>query len=180
MSRLLSFSLFNKIALTALFLLPASALQTHAAEATGYFTNDIDDAVEAVKRNPKNTNHIGSRWYGRSTSRSISLPPLLNTEMDQEVIEGAMGPTAAGEAAAAEAQQPSKDAALGRRNHASSLEDVKNEQARSQAAPTSPVNTSEYIFQKDFEYTNSHYGNSIIRDVRGGTIQHSYHTDSKK
>lgn len=178
MSRLLSFSLFNKIALTALFLLPVSALQTHAAEATGYFTNDIDDAVEAVKRNPKNTNHIGSRWYGRSTSRSISLPPLLNTEMDQEVIEGAMGPTAAGEAAAAEAQQPSRDAALGRKNNLSSIEDVKSDQNRIQSsAPRDSVGTNEYIFKKDFEYRNSQFGDSVIRDVHGSTIQRSYHHD---
>lgn len=172
MSRLLSFSLLHKIAVGAFVLLPLSALQ--AAESNGYYTTDIDDAVEAVKRNPKNTNHVGARWYGRSTSRSISLPPLLNTEMDQEVIEGAMGPTAAGEAAAAQAQQPSKDAALGRKNHISSIEDVKSEQTRSQAAPSNPVHTSEFIIQKDFEYKNSQYGDSVIRDVRGGTTQRSY------
>ncbi|MDK2777057.1 MAG: hypothetical protein KYX62_05295 [Pseudomonadota bacterium] len=98
-------------ALTAIACCPDLQADTSA---TAYYSQNIDDAVSAARSNPVDTEYVGASWYNRSTSRSFALPRMLNSEMDNEVIEGAMGPTAAGEAAAVEAQQPLRDASLGR------------------------------------------------------------------
>lgn len=92
-----------------------------------YYSSDIDDAVDAARMNPLNNTYVGARWYNRTTSRSFNLPPMLNTEMDQEIIEGAMGPTAAGEAAAAQAQQPVVDSALQRQSKSNTISDTQAE-----------------------------------------------------
>jgi len=102
--------------------------QAGGAENEAYFSQNIDDAVDSAKRNPVNQQYVGATWYNRSTSRSFDLPKLLNSEMDNQVIEGAMGPTAAGEAAAAEAQKPVIDAALGRLNKTDTLKEGKKKQ----------------------------------------------------
>ena len=95
-------------------LLTAVTGHTAGRDNEAYFSQDLDDAIAAAKRSPADQKYVGATWYNRSTSRSFALPKMLNTEMDTQVIEGAMGPTAAGEAAAAEAQRPVLDAALGR------------------------------------------------------------------
>ncbi|WP_430460105.1 hypothetical protein ACQUQU_12900 [Thalassolituus sp. LLYu03] len=113
---------------TILPVIVLAAVSFHGSAATpneAYYSQDIDDAVAAAKRNPVDTEYVGSSWYNRSTSRSFPLPKLLNTEMDSEVVEGAMGPTAAGEQAAFEASRPVRDAALGRVNKRDALAESK-------------------------------------------------------
>lgn len=132
---------------------------------------DIEDAVNAVKNNPTNTSKVGSRWYGRSTSQSIHLPPMLNDEMGDEIIEGAIGATASGGTTANEVQLSSKETALGR----NAIDDQSRERVGSNTAPTNAVNTDTYIQKKRFESTGTSFGSSVIYDVRGGTSQRSYH-----
>lgn len=70
-----------------------------------YYSTEIDDAVAHAKRNPIDKRYVGSSWYNRSTSKSFRLPKLLNTEMEDQVIEGAVGATAAGDERAAEVNE---------------------------------------------------------------------------
>ena len=80
-----------------------------------YMSPEIDVAVEAAKRTSGQADYVGYEWYNRTTSKSFPLPKMLNTEMNSLVIEGAMGPTAAGEAASEEASKPVRDVALGKK-----------------------------------------------------------------
>ena len=171
--------------LASMSLLAASNVQ---ADQVGYYSTDLDDAVQSVKNNPINSNRVGTRWYGRSTSNSFTLPKLENTEMEQEVVEGAMGPTAAGEAAAADAQQPVKDLALDRKNQKSAFDTTDSETARTKLSSTkvqAPVDTTLILNNNastdSTEYGKnnaSQYGRTNIQDIRGGTIQRSYLTPS--
>ncbi|ASP37387.1 hypothetical protein CHH28_01240 [Bacterioplanes sanyensis] len=95
---------------TLAYALCLCALGAHADD---YYTSEIDRAVEHAQANPVRSELVGDTWYDRSTYRSFALPSLPNDIMDSQVIEGAMGPTAAGEAAAAEADRPVQQAALG-------------------------------------------------------------------
>lgn len=169
------------LVLSGLLLAPASMV---FAESQNYFSTDLDDAVQAAKNNPNSVNHVGARWYGRSTSRSFNFPPLLNTEMDEEVIEGAMGPTAAGEAAAAEAQAPAKDAALGYKSNKGAVNETLSEQRTASAVVAPKAPKTELLLNRDA--TNEHmpssktYGVTHIKGISGGTIQQSYHTPPPK
>lgn len=79
-----------------------------------YYSTEIDDAVAHAKRNPVDKRYVGSSWYNRTTSKSFALPKLMNKEMDKEVIEGAVGATAAGDERAAVVQEPVREMDLGR------------------------------------------------------------------
>ena len=79
-----------------------------------YYSTEIDDAVAHAKRNPIDKRYVGSTWYNRSTSKSFRLPKMLNTEMDNEMIEGAVGATAAGDERAAEIDESVIQVDLGR------------------------------------------------------------------
>lgn len=125
-----------------------SLLQAAPANNEAYYAQDIDAAVANAKRNPVDSEYVGASWYNRSTSRSFPLPKMLNTEMDGEVIEGAMGPTAAGEAAAAQAAQPVRDAALGRQSKRDTLTEGKKKSDNPDDEDEYTVNTSEIYVQE--------------------------------
>ena len=96
----------------AMMALCAGVIATPAsATDEGYYTTEIDQAVEYAQQNPVRPELIGDTWYDRSTFKSFALPTLANEVMDNQVIEGAMGPTAAGEAAAADDGRPIRQAA---------------------------------------------------------------------
>ncbi len=104
---------------------PVISAQAAPPANEAYYSQDLDDAIASAKRNPVNTDYVGASWYNRSTSRSFPLPKMLNTEMDSEVVEGAMWPTAAGREAAFDATQPIRDAALGRHTKRERLSESK-------------------------------------------------------
>lgn len=137
-----------------------------------YYSEDIDDAVKAAKSNPVNEAYVGARWYNRSTSRSFNFPKMMNTEMDTQVIEGAMGPTAAGEAAATQAQQPVVDAALDRKNQSDALVDANSDSRRNeQVNSINKVDIPYEIHIKESRSENKSLGQATIRDVRGRPSQ---------
>jgi len=150
------------IRLMVLLILPAfAALPVNTAPASEeYYSADLDDAIAAARHNPVRQEYVGASWYNRSTSLSFPLPRLLNAEMDKEVIEGAMGPTAAGEAAAVEAQQPVRDNALGRQLKRDTLGEGKKKQDR-------PDDDEEYE-RNDAEIyiPSARSGNSQVRNIR--------------
>lgn len=90
----------------------ADSLNEEAAKAA-YSSPEVEVAVQAARQFPVQAEYVGYEWYNRTTSKSFPLPKLLNTEMNTLVIEGAMGPTAAGQAAAVEATRPVRRVALG-------------------------------------------------------------------
>lgn len=177
---------FLPTTLPAVFLASVSVLFTGNlyADKASYYSTDLDDAVQSVKNNPVNSNRVGARWYGRSTSNSFSLPKLDNGAMENEVVEGAMGPTAAGEAAAANAQQPVKDLALDRKNQKSAFDTTDTETARTKLDSTrvqTPIDTTLILNNNastdSTEYGRTHaskHGRTSIQDIRGGTTQYSY------
>lgn len=128
-----------------------------------YFYNDIDAAVEHAQRNPVQTQYVGSLWYNRSTSRSITLPPLLNRELDEKIIEGALGPTAAGEAAAAEAQQPVRNAALGRANNENSFDD--NQPRTTAPSDSAKADNNDEVVIREISYEGNQF-KTRTRDIR--------------
>lgn len=151
--------------------LSSMAAATCFAVENNYYSDDIDEAIHAAKQNPSDKSYVGARWYNRSTSRSFSFPKMMNTEMDQEVVEGAMGPTAAGEAAAAEAQQPATDAALNRKSKASAIADTNSEGRRNtKVNATNQVDVPYEIHIKS-ETTDGPMGSSTVRNVRGKPLK---------
>ena len=58
-----------------------------------YYSADLENAIKAAKENSAQSQHVGARWYNRSTSRSFNFPKMMNAEMDEEVIEGAVAVT---------------------------------------------------------------------------------------
>lgn len=149
--------------LGVLIALPTALVQ---ASPEAYYSADIDDAVEAAQRNPLNSNYVGARWYNRTTSRSFGLPPMMNVEMGREVIEGAMGPTAAGEAAAAEAQQPARDSAMGRGNNNGAIDNtLADANGKNASADDREVERSVDISVREVRSATS-----VARDIRGSGI----------
>ncbi|KZZ48090.1 MAG: hypothetical protein MK185_09390 [Saccharospirillaceae bacterium] len=101
-----------------------------------YYSTEIDDAVAHAKRNPVDKRYVGSTWYNRSTSKSFRLPKMLNTEMNDQVIEGAVGATAAGDEAVPVVDESVTQINLGRTIDNDSLKE------------TRPVQTAETPAQK--------------------------------
>lgn len=101
----------------------ADSLNEEAAKAA-YNSPEVEVAVEAARQHPVQADYVGYEWYNRTTSKSFPLPKLLNTEMNNLVIEGAMGPTAAGNAAIAEAGRPVRRVALGQSSEEDDLVEV--------------------------------------------------------
>lgn len=106
-----------------------------------YYSTEIDDAVAHAKRNPIDKRYVGSTWYNRSTSKSFRLPKMLNTEMDNEMIEGAVGATAAGDERVAEIDESVIQVDLGHTIDNESLEEARPVQ--SAETPVQKVDLSE-------------------------------------
>ncbi|QQD20727.1 hypothetical protein GJQ55_02575 [Venatoribacter cucullus] len=162
-------SCFTATFRTALVLLLCLPLWPAHANTEQYFSPDLDDAVSAARSNPVNTNFVGARWYNRTTSRSFSLPKMLNTEMDEEVIEGAMGPTAAGEAAAVAAQQPAVDSALGRQSKNAALADTSSEKLK-RDSDSSPESAEKVDGKKELFIPEARSEFAVSRNIRASGV----------
>lgn len=85
------------VIITAFLVLASGLFQVFAqANESDYYANDLDAAIKNAKERPSKSNHVGSRWYNRSTSKSFNFPKLMNTEMSTEAVDGALDATAAG------------------------------------------------------------------------------------
>ena len=93
---------------------------------------------------------------------------MLNTEMDSAVVEGAMGPTAAGEAAAEEATRPVRENALGRDTENEELIDVADGDTFF-TDPQPVVNQIDFFVGEFSAQTNT--GEVLVRNSRAvGTV----------
>jgi len=129
-----------------------------------YFSPEIDDAVAHAKRNPVDDRYVGSSWYNRSTSRSFPLPKLLNTEMDQQVIEGAVGATAAGDQRAAVVAAPVREASLGRKSKSEELNENSADQEENNSGDTVEQSETE-VYIKEIKYSDSGF-TGAARNIR--------------
>lgn len=120
-----------------------------------YYSTEIDDAVAHAKRNPVDKRYVGSSWYNRSTSKSFALPKMMNTEMDQEVIEGAVGATAAGDERAAVVEEPVREIDLGRTIKGDKLADTQQRQT-TQEIPQK-VEQSTIVFIPEIKHSDPNF-----------------------
>ena len=61
-----------------------------------YYSDDIFTAIEEAKQRTHHYNYSRAKRYNRTTSQSIQIPRLLNTEMDEHIVKGAIQPSASG------------------------------------------------------------------------------------
>lgn len=133
---------------------------------TAYSSPEVQVAVEAARRFPTQAEYVGYEWYNRTTSKSFPLPKLLNTEMNNLVIEGAMGPTAAGEAAAVEATRPVRRVAMGQNK-----EEDEQIEADESVTPDQPdeVKTPRETYLKEVR-SESKSGAMVAREIRSTAV----------
>lgn len=135
-----------------------------------YYSPDIDSAIEDARRHPVSDQYIGNSWYNRSTSKSFALPRLLNTEMDEEIIEGAMGATAAGEESII-IEPGQQNADLGRTLNEKSLEEKRPLQETSAQVERVPLPKGIYIREIQYEGQGIE---SSVRDIRANSTIEAY------
>jgi len=126
-----------------------------------YYSTEIDDAVAHAKRNPVDNRYVGARWYNRTTSRSFDLPKLLNTEMDQQMIEGAVGATAAGEQATV-VQAPVRQASLGRTNKTDELDEASPDQEE-ESSPQKVEQSETETYIEEIKYSGKDFSGASRR-----------------
>jgi len=131
-----------------------------------YYSTEIDDAVAHAKRNPVNKRYVGSSWYNRSTSKSFPLPKMLNTEMENQIIEGAVGATAAGDERAAVIAEPIREASLGRTSKDSELNESSAEQDENSS--TGKVEKSTEVHIREVTYKGPDF-EGTARNIRANT-----------
>jgi hypothetical protein len=77
-------------------LLPFALAEDSIRMGEDYYGNDINAAILEAKQNDRNVNYANRYWYNRTTSQSFDLPKLGSQALEQERLEGALQPTAAG------------------------------------------------------------------------------------
>lgn len=173
------------VIITALMILSGSFFQLFAHASEGdYYSNDLDAAVKDAKESPSSSNHVGSRWYNRSTSKSFNFPKLMNTEMSTEVVDGALDATAAGPGDAAPKRTSplelsEREAIIGQKPEAE-LEQFANIKTAEVGLSTAPKATSAElapkIFQVDrIEYSGGDFSGSA-QDIRSEASSKAYLT----
>lgn len=160
--------MLKKIALTGIVggVIIASPFLRSEPQNEDYYSTEIDDAVAHAKRNPVDKRYVGSSWYNRSTSNSFALPKLLNKEMDNQVIEGAVGATAAGDNRNAAVEEPVIEANLGHTIVSDNVEEtslVRNSPTSSTPQKVEQSQTSHYT--REIRYDSSGFTGSS-REIR--------------
>ena len=73
--------------LSAAFILLATAAKAEASPHDEYYSGDIFTAIEEARQRTHHYDYSRATRYNRSTSQSIPIPRLLNTEMARTIIE---------------------------------------------------------------------------------------------
>ena len=162
-------SMYTLPLLSLLAAMPVMAADSPEQESAkqAYTSPEIEVAVEAARRFPVQTEYVGYEWYNRTTSKSFPLPKMLNTEMNELIVEGAMGPTAAGVAAAEDATRPVRRVALGQSNED---EEVIETDGNLQPSPRADVKLPREVLINESRAVNR-TGEMITRQTRSvGTV----------
>lgn len=173
------------VIITALLVLSGGLFQllAHASEGD-YYSNDLDEAVKNAKDSPDASNHVGSRWYNRSTSKSFNFPKLMNTEMSTEVVDGALDATASGPGETAPTRTSplelsEREAFISKKDEAD-LEQFANTKTAEIGLSTAPKATTADLAPKFFqvdkiEYSNENFSGSAT-DIRSEASSNAYIT----
>lgn len=132
-------------------------------DADPYLSEKIDVAVEAASES--GLPDVGHIWYNRSTANSFNLPKMLTTEMDKLHIEGAMGPTAAGQAAEAEKLKPVADVALDKIDKSEDLSVIESTEPRGTTETKEPPET--FLLESEAETAA---GRFKVTEARGKAV----------
>jgi len=85
------------LALAPVFLLlPFALAEDTIRMGEDYYGNDINAAIIEAQQNERKVNYANRYWYNRTTSKSFDLPKLGTQALENERLEGALEPTAAG------------------------------------------------------------------------------------
>lgn len=142
-----------------------------------YYSADLENAIKAAKENSAQSQHVGARWYNRSTSRSFNFPKMMNAEMDEEVIEGAVAVTPSEVDTVTTAQIPMRKANFDNKyqdtNIDSSLADhrgsIKTDTINNSAKIDIPheIYIDQVVFNSEERGVKHSMGDSVVRQVRG-------------
>lgn len=134
-----------------------------------YYSVDIDNAIKSAKQNPISEQHVGARWYNRSTSRSFDFPKMMNSEMEKEVIEGAVGITTAEKKPVVVIPQETIDLAYDRVNRSNTLDDATGDHRRNIRAGEHVINKIDIPYEIYIKTLSADgiLGHSLVREVRG-------------
>lgn len=142
-----------------------------------YYSADLENAIKAAKENSAQSQHVGARWYNRSTSRSFNFPKMMNAEMDEEVIEGAVAVTPSEVDTVTTAQIPMRKANFDNKyqdtNIDSSLADhrgsIKTDTINNSAKIDIPheIYIDQVVFNSEERGVKNSMGDSVVRRVRG-------------
>lgn len=157
-----------RIKVLSIFALILSSLTASAVSPKHdeYYSDDIFTAIEEAKHRTHHYNYSRSKRYNRTTSQSIQLPRLLNKEMDKEVVEGAVGATAAGDNRTTDVSRPQSEVDLGR-----NISDKPSNPVAQQDAPVSTgrIERSTTTFIPEIKHQSSDFtgaSRNITADVR--------------
>ncbi|WP_420589735.1 hypothetical protein [Bacterioplanoides sp.] len=131
-----------------------------------YYSDDIFTAIEEAKHRTHHYNYSRHKRYNRTTSQSIDIPRLLNSEMDEQVIEGAVGATASGDNRINEVEEPVRQANLGQTISSEKLSVEQQSSKDNRAQKVIQSGTTTYIQSINYsgqEFTGS--VNNIRADV---------------
>ena len=129
-----------------------------------YYSDDIFTAIEEAKHRTHHYNYSRHKRYNRTTSQSIDIPRLLNSEMDEQVIEGAVGATASGDNRNNEVEEPVRQANLGQ---TISSEKLSAEQRSNKDNETQKVFQNEATYIQSIDYSGQGFSGSV-NNVRAG------------
>lgn len=142
-----------------------------------YYSANLENAIKAAKENSAQSQHVGARWYNRSTSRSFNFPKMMNTEMDDEVIEGAIEVTPSEVDTVTTAQIPMRKANFDNKyqdtNIDSALADhrgsIKTDTINNSAKIDIPheIYIDQVVFNSEERGVKNSMGDSVVRRVRG-------------
>lgn len=131
-----------------------------------YYSTNIDDAVAHAKHNPVDKRYVGKTWYNRSTSQSFDFPKMLNSEMNNQVIEGAVGATAAGDQRDTVVEESVVETNLGRKiNELDETNNVNSVAATTPDAIQQIESSTNEVFVREINYSDAGFSGSA-RNIR--------------
>ncbi|WP_283789746.1 hypothetical protein QNI23_004450 [Bermanella sp. WJH001] len=135
---------FLLLVLPVCLLLPFALAEDNIRMGEDYYGNDIHAAILEAKQNDRNVNYSNRYWYNRTTSKSFDLPKLGVQALEQERLEGALQPTAAGKVSTPDTIPDEEQAQTLQKNLEQSTPN-KETAITLQAPPVIPPNNERFI-----------------------------------
>ena len=152
----------RKFALSLTIGILSSAAHAVSPQHDEYYSDDIFTAIEEAKQRTHHYNYSRHKRYNRTTSQSIEIPRLLNSEMDQQIVEGAVGATAAGDNRDNSVGEPVRQADLGRTITSDKINSEQQKESNDSPGEIQPNNTN-YI--REIHYSGQEF-NGTASNIR--------------